>query len=313
MSYSKPATLSRLTDATLGCFSRFPQSEFLDHLVRFLSTWSGSDKFFNIIQRLVSLLAAYLSLRARLQHRAGLRAKPVSNAAAGCSNFARVISKSRTLYRFWGLIPIFQWMIALERNPQPTRNLLNIERLQGWSMLGYYPLEHLTFLRSNDVIPSQLSLRVSPLSKPKKLDLNAGEMSLWSCRCWAAYVVLQFAHLREQRKLLQTRQRNLRKAKGSSLSTAEKEELKKNWDAYWSELVMNAANFALALNDSSRTGYMNGVWYDLITLFATALSFRSGWKATALPPAPHPTEKTNGDVPEPTVSGYDAAPGEGSS
>ncbi|EEB96037.1 hypothetical protein MPER_04897, partial [Moniliophthora perniciosa FA553] len=286
MSYSKPATLSKITDATLGCFSRFPQSEFLDHLVRFLSTWSGSDKFFNIIQCIAKLLAAYLSLRARLQHRAGLRPKPVSNAAAGCTNFARVVSRSRALYRFWGLIPIVQWMVALERSPQPTRNLLNIERLQGWSMLGYYPLEHLGFLRSNDVIPSQLSVRLSPIAKPKQLSIDAGELGLWSCRCWAAYVVLQFAHLREQRKLLQTRQRNLRKAKGSNLSIAEKAELKKSWEAYWDGLILNIANFALALNDSSRTGIMGSVWYDLLTLFATTLSFRSGWKATALPSQP---------------------------
>ncbi|ESK90919.1 glutamyl-trna amidotransferase subunit a [Moniliophthora roreri MCA 2997] len=310
MSYSKPATLSRLTDATLGCFSRLPQSEFLDHLIRFLSTWSGSDKFFNIIQCIARLLAAYLSLRARLQHRAGLRPKPVSNAAVGCTNFARVVSRSRTLYRFWGLMHIVQWMGALERSPQPTRSLLNIERLQGWSMLGYYPLEHLSFLRSNDIIPSQLSARLSPLAKPKQLNIDAGELSLWSCRCWAAYVVLQFAHLREQRKLLQTRQRNLRKAKGSSLSRAEKEELKKSWEAYWNGLILNVANFALALNDSSRTGIMGSVWYDLLTLFATALSFKSGWEATALPSQPQTIEEPT--MSEATAVGYDATLNDGS-
>ncbi|KAI3622189.1 glutamyl-trna amidotransferase subunit a [Moniliophthora roreri] len=303
MSYSKPATLSRLTDATLGCFSRLPQSEFLDHLIRFLSTWSGSDKFFNIIQCIARLLAAYLSLRARLQHRAGLRPKPQSDAPILQGSF-----QGREL--FIGLMHIVQWMGALERSPQPTRSLLNIERLQGWSMLGYYPLEHLSFLRSNDIIPSQLSARLSPLAKPKQLNIDAGELSLWSCRCWAAYVVLQFAHLREQRKLLQTRQRNLRKAKGSSLSRAEKEELKKSWEAYWNGLILNVANFALALNDSSRTGIMGSVWYDLLTLFATALSFKSGWEATALPSQPQTIEEPT--MSEATAVGYDATLNDGS-
>ncbi|KAF9270628.1 hypothetical protein L218DRAFT_1072021 [Marasmius fiardii PR-910] len=284
MSYSKPATLSKLTDATLGCFSHLTPSEFIDHLVRYLSTWSGSDKFFSIIQSLLSLLARYLSLRARIQHQYGRRATPTSDAAARFSKFCRVLSSSRTLYRFWGLIPIVQWMISLERNPQPTRKLLNIERLQGWSMLGYYPLEHLSFLRSQDVLPSEVSISVTPLTeKPKALVINAGELSLWSCRCWAVYVALHFAHLREERKLIQARHRDLRKGKGRPLSETEKDELRRKWSAYRSDLIMNVANFGLALNASSRSGIMNGVWNDILTLLAAVISFRDGWNATALP------------------------------
>lgn len=40
---SKPLTVARLNDALLGCFSRVRPSETLDHLVRFLGTWSGSE------------------------------------------------------------------------------------------------------------------------------------------------------------------------------------------------------------------------------------------------------------------------------
>ncbi len=40
---SKPLTLARLEDLTLGAFAFLPRSETLDHLVRFLSTWSGSE------------------------------------------------------------------------------------------------------------------------------------------------------------------------------------------------------------------------------------------------------------------------------
>ncbi len=40
---NKPFSLSRLEDATLGAFALVPSSQTLDHLVRYLSTWSGSE------------------------------------------------------------------------------------------------------------------------------------------------------------------------------------------------------------------------------------------------------------------------------
>lgn len=41
--FSKPLTLSRIEDLTLGSFAFVPHSETIDHLVRYLSTWSGSE------------------------------------------------------------------------------------------------------------------------------------------------------------------------------------------------------------------------------------------------------------------------------
>lgn len=40
---SKSLTASRLNDLVLGSFGLVPSSETLDHLVRYLSTWSGSE------------------------------------------------------------------------------------------------------------------------------------------------------------------------------------------------------------------------------------------------------------------------------
>lgn len=155
-----------------------------------------------------------------------------------------------------GLLPIFQWLISLERNPQPTRNLLTIERLQGWSMLGYYPLEHLSYLSSRNIIPTTLPAVTSHFtSSSKPVTLDPGVLGMWSSRFWALYVVLQFAHLREDRKLLQLRQRALRQAKGSGLTPIEKQEIAKRWDAYWNEIVVNLGNLPLALH-----------WYVLLGL-----------------------------------------------
>ncbi|KIK55467.1 hypothetical protein GYMLUDRAFT_47864 [Collybiopsis luxurians FD-317 M1] len=303
MSYSKPTTLAKLNDTVLGCFSAFPPSEFIDHLVRYLSTYGGSDKLFAILEYTLKLLIPLLNKRAELQKRAGLRQVGTSITAARFSKLASSISDSRTLWRFWGLFTIIRWMTSLEHNPQPTRNLLNIERLQGWSMLGYYPLEHLSYLLSHDVLPSKSTLNLSPfLAKKQALQLNAGTLSVWSVRCWAFYVALQFAHLREDRKLLQAKYRSLRKIE---LKPAEKEELKKRWDAYWSDLVVNLANFPLALHWSTGNKLIkHSVTVDLLNLIAALVSFRSGWKATALPsPLPasasvHPAE----EVVEPVVS-----------
>jgi hypothetical protein len=73
-----------------------------------------------------------------------------------------------------GLLPIIQWLSALERTPSSSRSLT---RLQAFSLLAYYPLEHLSYLSSNKIIPLHPRL--------------AAKFSLWSARAWAAYVVMQ--------------------------------------------------------------------------------------------------------------------------
>ena len=40
---SKPLTSAYLNDTILGCFAHVKPSETLDHLVRYLGTWSGSE------------------------------------------------------------------------------------------------------------------------------------------------------------------------------------------------------------------------------------------------------------------------------
>ncbi|KAJ7104287.1 hypothetical protein B0H15DRAFT_809356 [Mycena belliarum] len=299
-SRSKGLTVGRLNDNILGAWSFVPPSETLDHLIRYLSTWSGSDKFFTLLQSVCKIIVPLLHLRARIQHRAGLRKVPVSSAAGSLSKFASVVSDSQTLGRFWGLLQIFQWLISLERTPQPTRNLLTIERLQGWSMLGYYPLEHLSYLRSHDVIPATVpspASIVDPTAAPLKLD--SSRLTLWSCRCWASYVILQFAHLREDRKVLQLQQRTLRKGKRASLNAADMHDLQRRWDAYWSGVLVNLCNLPLALHWSVPGGIIkNPLLVDILSLITAVTSFRSGWKATARP-SPPPTQELSDMVAPP--------------
>ncbi|EAU83106.1 hypothetical protein CC1G_11632 [Coprinopsis cinerea okayama7 len=287
---SKPLTISRLNDVILGCFCHVKPSETVDHLVRYLGTWSGSDKLFMLIQYTLKLVAPFLRLRARLQHQAGLRQNPTSTTAAGYDKLAGIIGDSRTLWRMWGLLPIFQWLISLERSPPATRTLLTIERLQGWSMLAYYPLEHLYYLVSHGIIPSTITSPLSLFSsKPKKIKLDAGKLSLWSTRFWAVYVFLHFAHLIEDRKLLIQRQRALRKSKANGLSAEEKKDIRNRWDAFWSEVVINLGYLPLTIHWSLEKGlFKNDLWVTTFGLIAAVASFRSGWRATALPPPPPP-------------------------
>ena len=74
------------------------------------------------------------------------------------------------------MLPIIQWLVSIEKSQPATRKLLTIERLQGWSMLAYYPLEHVYYLASHKLLPWKLSRR------------TIDALGLWSTRFWAAYV-----------------------------------------------------------------------------------------------------------------------------
>lgn len=138
-----------------------------------------------------------------------------------------------------GVLPIIQWMIALERAPPPTRRLLTIERTQGWSMLAFFPLQHLSFLRTNDLVPA------APV-------LDDRAVGHWSSRFWMAYVVLQLAHLREDRALLVKRHRALDKLSArEKLQPQERTELARRWDAWYNELAVNLSFLPMTIHGSA--------------------------------------------------------------
>jgi hypothetical protein len=205
-------------------------------------------------------------------------------------------------------------------------------------MLAYYPLEHLSYLVSHGVVPSSVpTLRTLLLGTPQKpVRLDAARLGTWSVRAWAAYVLLQFAHLRADAALLGQRERALLKAKSKNVDLArERAEVRKRWGALLNELVVNLAylpltvhwsvvvpyypqNLMLSLGQStaasSKTMYVCSaenkpqhaypgaqIWVSLLGFAAAAASFRSGWQATALPSALPPAEPTQleGAVPPP--------------
>jgi hypothetical protein len=175
-------------------------------------------------------------------------------------------------------------------------------------MLGYYPLEHLYYLGSKGIIPPSIPSPFSIFSeKKRRLALDPNKLGLWSCRFWAIYVVLHFAHLVEDRKLLKQRHSSIRKAKGTGLTNEEKGEMAQRWDAFWSEVVINLGYLPLTIHWSLEKGlFKNEVWVGVFGLIAAAASFRSGWKATALPPAPEVKEEATETSSAP-VTAYDVS------
>jgi hypothetical protein len=102
MSIARKRLVNRIEDITLGAFGNLQPSETLNHLVRYLSTWSGSDKLFMLIQYGAKVLIPILQARARLQHRAGLRNEPTSSLTPKLAKLAGIIGDARTLWGIWG-------------------------------------------------------------------------------------------------------------------------------------------------------------------------------------------------------------------
>jgi len=71
-------------------------------------------------------------------------------------------------------------MISLERSPPPTRSLLSIERAQGWSMLAYYPLEHLYYLAVHNIVPPTIPVPgfMRPPALPASADISTEKAAL---------------------------------------------------------------------------------------------------------------------------------------
>jgi hypothetical protein len=117
-------------------------------------------------------------------------------------------------------------------------------------MLAYYPLEHMYYLCSHGIIPSSIPPLSSLFSTTgKRIPLSTGAIGKWSCRFWALYVVLQFVHLQDDRKLLQLREKSLSKAKGKASDvTGDLEELHRRWDSYWSEMIANIGYLPLTIH-----------------------------------------------------------------
>lgn len=301
------------TDKVLGCFSNVEPSERLDHMIRYLSTWSGTDKCLMLTQYSSKLVIVLLNLQHALRLRMlGMRSTKTSSAAQRVQKLGSLISDARVLYRIWGILPIIKWMIGLERSPPPTRLLHNIERIQGWSMLAYCPMEAIAYLGSHGIVPVP--------------DAIQNGFWLWGSRFWALYVGLQLLHLVEDNRLLRLRAKALERSRGhptpnkiqlnvnaqlasassgastpalsekSSSTTQEQAITRRMWDelddrkaAILNELWVNLGYLPLTIHWSCTKGLISEGWVGLFGTIAALAGLRSGWKNSAAPPVPPAT------------------------
>ena len=86
---------------------------------------------------------------------------PKSTFAQRIQNFASPVSDFRILLRYYGLIPMLQWILYSEKNPSKNENIKWLTRLQNVMNVCYYPLEVTTLLyRSCSPIGRIASFRV---------------------------------------------------------------------------------------------------------------------------------------------------------
>ncbi|KAI9441042.1 hypothetical protein BJY52DRAFT_1195284 [Lactarius psammicola] len=182
-------------------------------------------------------------------------------------------------YQQKGVLPAIQQLISLERAPPPTPRLLTIERTQWWSMTISFPLQQLSFLRTNALpLPS-------PSGKPRHVTIDDGA-------------------LRENRAYLVKRQRALDKPSiREKLRPQEHAELARWWDAWYNELAVNLNYLPMTIHWVFSE--MTLAWDSLFGFAAAIASFRSGWKTTALAPPLPPAEPSEdalavSKMPQPT-------------
>ncbi|KAJ6551663.1 hypothetical protein B0H19DRAFT_1158505 [Mycena capillaripes] len=264
MHTSKNVSLPAIDDILLGSIgANIPPSERLDHAIRFLSTWSGTDKLMMTSQYAAKLIAPFLLYRAQLQFRAGKRAQPHSPSTDGLYKFAGNVSVARRIMGFWGILSIIKGLAALERSPPESRLALNILRLQGLSMIVFYPLEYISFFSA----PFAPLLRISPATSMKA--------QLWSVRSWGVYVALKVVELCSEWIGL------VRKEREAS-EDALKIKRRKRAIAY--QLVSNISRLPVIINWSVIGGiYSSELLTSGLSLISALSAFRGGWEFSRVP------------------------------
>ncbi|KAJ3333515.1 hypothetical protein HDU76_007281 [Blyttiomyces sp. JEL0837] len=230
----------------------------LDKLCRFLNSVRGTDK--------VLMLAQYTS-KIVLWHLK--RGNPDSMLATRVSNFAGPVSDFRILLRYYGLIPLAQWIIFSEAYPPNSAYLKLLYRLQNMVNLAYYPLEHLYWLGAHKVVPMS--------------DEKLNKIGIWSCRFWAAYVVLYFFQLHQEALDLSKKSRLLvKRAKDGEDKEVLKEEhqaISKEFKSLALNAIINAAYFPLTIHWSLESSSFPDIGVGICGTVAAVAQIYAAWKS----------------------------------
>ncbi|KAJ2205833.1 hypothetical protein IW145_002542 [Coemansia sp. RSA 521] len=226
----------------------------LDHIIRFLSSGSGHDKFWMYFTKIIVWLYAKRGLK---------------SAAERVRILSGLVADYRIMIRLVGLAPMAQFIRYGEQYPAQSRVLRWLDRAMNLSLVCYYPLEHAYWLGAH---------RIIPLSD--KAVENAG---YWSCRFWAVWVALQFVHLGEEYRGITKRRKNIF-IQGKIDAVKMQEELDaveadtKSWKI---QLLINACYFPLTMHWSIRGSTFPDVAVGCFGTVAALAQAYNVWNATA--------------------------------
>ncbi|KAJ1867578.1 hypothetical protein LPJ78_000813 [Coemansia sp. RSA 989] len=229
----------------------------LDHIVRFLSSGSGHDKFWMTTQYFTKIVVWICAKR-------GLR-----SASERVRMLSGLVADYRIMIRLVGLAPMTQFIRYCEQTQAPTRTLQWLDRIMNLSMVCYYPLEHIYWLGAH---------RIIPLSE--KLVDDAG---YWSCRFWAIWIALQFVHLGEEYRVIKSRRQKIH-TRGKVDAAQMQQELDavdadaKSW---WIQLLINTCYFPLTMHWSIRGSTFPEVAVGCFGTVAALAQAYNVWHATA--------------------------------
>ncbi|KAJ3325024.1 hypothetical protein HDV06_005613 [Boothiomyces sp. JEL0866] len=228
----------------------------LDKLCRFLDSVRGTDKTLMFVQYFSKLIIWHLK-----------RKDASSPLAVRVANFSGPVSDFRLLLRYYGLLPLIQWIKYSEKNPNPNPRLQLLGRFQNLMNVLYYPLEHAYWLGLHQVIPMS--------------DATRDKIGMWSCRFWAAYVVLYFAQLWEERTVRDRKIKALKSGKKEEeVVKSELKKLKQEEHDWAISALINTAYFPLTIHWSLEASSFPDVGVGFFGTIAAVLQFYSAWKAT---------------------------------
>lgn len=181
--------------------------------------------------------------------------------AASTKGMASMISDVRTFTRLWGLIGVYAWARSTYYDG-PHDALL---RATAWAQIvanaAYYVLEHGAYLASKNIIRGWS-------------DKKQARWWLWSGRCFAGHVALDYVRLWRTRQLRE-------EAKEMGEEKEDKLEARRAEQVWWRELAVNAAYSPLVVHWSLESGYVSDAWVGLLGATAGLLGFREAWRKTA--------------------------------
>jgi len=278
-------TLEILDDVLLGSVGRvIPPSDTLDHAVRFFGTWSGSDKLMMTAQYTAKLLIYYLNWRAERLYRLGRRDKPISLTVEGLFKFAGTLSMARRVSGLWGFLGIMKGLSALERNKPASQTQLTLQRVQGISMLVFYPLEFISFF----------SAPFAPVLVPRWITpKQGGQAALWSIRAWLVYVIAQVGLLVREREVIRGQEMEIRAKDSGNEKVATPEEheairankegtTKRKMQIVY-QLAANLSRLPVIMHWSVEGGiYPYEILTAILSLISALAAFKGGWENTRI-------------------------------